>query len=85
MLRKEKADRVVPGHGPASMSWPDALDPLDRYLRGIAGDVRNMIKANKTLSEALQSIAPPDAKEWLLASDFHARTVTAAFAELEWE
>ena len=85
VLRKEKAERVVPGHGPANMSWPDALDPLDRYLRGIADEVRSMIKANKTLSEALKSIAPPGNDTWLLASDFHARTVTAAFAELEWE
>lgn len=85
VLRKESAARVVPGHGPASMAWPEALDPIDRYLRRIADDVRGMIKANKTLGEALQSVAQSEKDQWLLASEFHARTITAAFAELEWE
>ncbi len=35
-LRNEQAARAVPGHGPASMDWPAALDPLERYLRRIA-------------------------------------------------
>lgn len=84
-LRTEKADRVVPGHGPASMPWPEALDPLERYLRLIADDVRAMIKDNKTLSEATKTAAASERDKWLLADEFHARNVTAAFAELEWE
>ncbi len=84
-LRTEKADRVVPGHGPASMSWPDSLDPLELYLRSIADDVRAMIKDNKTLSEATQTAGASQKDKWLLASEFHVRNVTAAFAELEWE
>lgn len=85
VLRTEKADRVVPGHGPASMTWPAAIDPLDQYLRGIADSVRSMIKSGKTLEEALKSAGESLKGDWLLAQDFHARTVTAAYAELEWE
>ena len=56
-LRKMKQPNAsCPGHGPASMSWPDALDPLERYLRHIADDVRSMIKSNKTLSDAIMSV-----------------------------
>lgn len=85
VLRQEKAERVVPGHGPASMSWPQALDPLERYLRRIADDVRAMIKDNKTLSDATKTAGQAERDKWLLADEFHVRTVTAAFAELEWE
>lgn len=84
-LRGEAAALAVPGHGPPSMPWPSALDPLDRYLKRIVDDVRQMIKDNKTLSEATQSAGMAERDNWLLADEFHARNVTAAFAELEWE
>lgn len=84
-LKAEPAARVVPGHGPASMPWPAAIDPLDRYLRRIADEVRSMIKANKTLNDAIKSVGLPEGDSWQLADEFHARNVTAAFAELEWE
>ena len=35
-LRRRDAARVVPGHGPAAMSWPQALDPPRRYLERVA-------------------------------------------------
>ena len=85
VLRSEKADRVVPGHGPPSMPWPDALVPLERYLRTIADDIRAMLKAGKTISDATKTAGFSEKDAWLLAGDFHVRNVTAAFAELEWE
>jgi quinoprotein relay system zinc metallohydrolase 2 len=84
-LKTEKAERVVPGHGPVSMTWPDAIDPLQQYLRSIVADVRAMIKDNKTLSDATKSAGFSQRDKWLLADEFHARNVTTAFAELEWE
>lgn len=84
-LRGEAASRAVPGHGPASMEWPGALDPLEQYLRSIVTDVRAMIKDNKTLSDATKSAGLSEKDKWQLADEFHARNVTAAFAELEWE
>lgn len=84
-LRNEKAARVVPGHGPASMNWPEALDPMERYFQSIANDVRTMIKDNKTLSDASKSAGLSERGNWQLADEFHVRNVTAAFAELEWE
>lgn len=84
-LKTEPAMRAVPGHGPASMEWPQALDPLEQYLRRIVADVRSMIKDNKTLSDATKSAGFTEKDKWLLADEFHARNVTAAFAELEWE
>ena len=79
------AERVVPGHGPPSMPWPDAARPLQRYLECIATDVRRLIKENRTLSEATETAGLSEKDAWLLFEDYHKRNVSAAFAELEWE
>jgi quinoprotein relay system zinc metallohydrolase 2 len=79
------AARVVPGHGPPSMPWPDAAKPLQRYLDHVATDVRRLIKENRTLSEATDTAGLSEKGAWLLFDDYHKRNVSAAFAELEWE
>lgn len=79
------AARVVPGHGPTSMPWPDAAKPLQRYLTAVATDVRRLIKENRTLSDATDTAGLSEKDAWLLFEDYHKRNVSAAFAELEWE
>lgn len=85
VLAHEKAERVAPGHGPASMSWPDALEPMRKYLLAVATDVRTAIKAGATMSEAVKTAGQSERPHWELFDEHHARNVTAAFAELEWE
>ncbi len=77
--------RVVPGHGPASKAWADASAPQRRYLKTIADEVRAMIEDGRTLSEASTTVGLSEKDAWLLFKEYHARNVTAAFAELEWE
>jgi quinoprotein relay system zinc metallohydrolase 2 len=77
--------RVVPGHGPPSMQLPEALAPEERYLSKIAEQVRAKIKAGSTLSDAVKTVGLSERDAWLLFKEYHARNVTAAFAELEWE
>lgn len=84
-LASESAARVVPGHGPPALAWPDGALPLKRYLGAVAGDVRRMIKEGKTLAEASRSAATAERGHWQLFEEYHARNVSAAFAELEWE
>jgi quinoprotein relay system zinc metallohydrolase 2 len=84
-LRTENAARVVPGHGPAAMPWPDAMAPLERYLKTVAQEVRSMIKSGKTIAEASKTAGLSEKEHWLQFDEFHVRNVTAAFAELEWE
>ena len=76
---------AVPGHGPSSMPWPSALAAEQRYLSKVADDVRGMIKQGKTLAEAAETAGLSEKDAWLLFNDYHARNVSAAFAELEWE
>lgn len=84
-LPKRKAARVVPGHGPHAMPFPEALEPEKRYLATVASDVRKLIRENKTISEAGKIAGLSEQDKWQLFSSYHVRNVTAAFAELEWE
>lgn len=84
-LRKIEAAQAVPGHGPASVPWPGAIGPEERYLAAIAADVRAVIAKGGTLSQAVASAGLSERDAWKLFDDYHARNVSAAFAELEWE
>ena len=78
------AERVVPGHGPAAMPWPEALEPQRRYLSGLADALRAQIARGADIGEAVEAVPPP-AEGWERVEAFHRRNVTAGFAELEWE
>jgi quinoprotein relay system zinc metallohydrolase 2 len=84
-LKKRKAARVVPGHGPHAMELPEALTPEQRYLAAIAADVRRLLKEGKTLEDATKSAGLAEREAWKLFGQYHVRNVSAAFAELEWE
>lgn len=84
-IGKRNAARVVPGHGPKTMELPQALEPEQRYLSAIAGDVRRQIAEGKTLAEATKTAGFSEKDAWKLFDQYHVRNVTAAFAELEWE
>jgi quinoprotein relay system zinc metallohydrolase 2 len=84
-LAEIDAERVVPGHGPASAPWPEALEPQRRYLTAVADGVRALISAGESIAAAPARVAPDERGRWQLFEEFHARNVTTAFAELEWE
>jgi quinoprotein relay system zinc metallohydrolase 2 len=84
-LKSRQAARVVPGHGPHAMEMPGALEPEERYLASIAGDVRRLIKEGKTLEDAIKTAGFSERDAWKLFDHYHVRNVSAAFAELEWE
>jgi quinoprotein relay system zinc metallohydrolase 2 len=79
------AVRAVPGHGPASVPWPAGLTPQRRYLEALRDGVRDVLKRNLTLEEAVAQVPLPPDQDWLLAAENHPRNVTASFTELEWE
>lgn len=79
------AARVVPGHGPASMPWPQALDAQRRYLTRLAADLRRAIAAGVPMASAVEAAGKTEQLRWELFDDFNRRNATAGFAELEWE
>ncbi len=84
-LKARPAARVVPGHGPASLPWPDAAAPIERYLARLETDIREMIRAGRPLREAAGEAARSEAANWSLFTDFNARNATTAYQELEWK
>jgi glyoxylase-like metal-dependent hydrolase (beta-lactamase superfamily II) len=84
-LQAIPAENVVPGHGPAAARWPQALEPQRRYLEALVSEVRALIASGASIEVASQTVAQGERRRWLLFDEFHARNVTAAFAELEWE
>jgi quinoprotein relay system zinc metallohydrolase 2 len=84
-LETQAAQRIVPGHGPASMEWPAAAAPVRRYLSAVATGVRKAIRDGRTMREAIETVGQDEHDKWLLFDEFHKRNVSAAFAELEWE
>ena len=79
------SDRAVPGHGPATVSWPAAAAPERRYLEAVAGDTRAAIRAGIDIANAYRQVANSERGHWLLFDEYHPRNVTASYKELEWE
>jgi quinoprotein relay system zinc metallohydrolase 2 len=84
-LEQRPAARIVPGHGPASLPWPDAAKPLEAYLTVLRGDIRASIKAGETMQEASGKAAQSQRNDWALFDEFNTRNAIAAYHELEWE
>ena len=84
-LRGVPAARVVPGHGPASVAWPQALDAQERYLRALLRDVRREVAAGSRIESAIGRVAAEERDRWVAFDANHPRNVTASFTELEWE
>ena len=79
------AARVVPGHGPVTAPWPQALDAERRYFGILARDLRKSIANGEPLSEAVKTAAASERPKWALFEAHNERNATAAYAELEWE
>ncbi|RUU83729.1 quinoprotein relay system zinc metallohydrolase 2, partial [Mesorhizobium sp. M7A.T.Ca.TU.009.01.1.2] len=79
------AARVVPGHGPVTADWPQAVAGERRYFEILARDIRKAIADGTPLREAVKTAGESERDNWHLFDDYNERNATAAFAELEWE
>ena len=84
-LRRVPASQVVPGHGPATVPWPEALDAQERYLHALLRDVRREVAAGGRIEAAIGRVAPEERDRWVGFDESHPRNVIASFTELEWE
>ena len=86
-LKREPAERLVPGHGPVQVATPAAFEATERYLLQLRTDVNAALDRGLSLAqtvELLGSASESRLTEWLLTDAFHRRNITAAYAELEW-
>jgi len=79
------ARRAVPGHGPVSVEWPQALAAETRYLRTLERDTRKAIDEGRSLADAARDAAQSERGAWALFDEYNGRNASAAFAELEWK
>ena len=79
------AARVVPGHGPMSAPWPQALEPQRQYLTVLIDDIRAIQKRGGTIEQAAEQAASSQRSLWRLFDEDNPRNAVTVFAALEWE
>jgi quinoprotein relay system zinc metallohydrolase 2 len=84
-LRAMGARDAVPGHGPTRVDVAKSSADLLRYLAVLRDGVRAEIKKNGSIERAIATVGQSERGKWLLFDDYHARNVTEAYKELEWE
>ncbi|HJO88979.1 MAG: quinoprotein relay system zinc metallohydrolase 2 [Alphaproteobacteria bacterium] len=84
-LRGMKITKIIPGHGPASASWPEAQNAQSRYFEELIAGVRPIIKQGGTITDAVAAVGKGEADKWELFDDYNPGNVTKTFTELEWE
>jgi quinoprotein relay system zinc metallohydrolase 2 len=84
-LAKVPAVRVIPGHGPVGLPWPQALDSERAYFEGLAKDVKQSIAKGEPVDGATKWAGQSERDDWKLFEDYNRRNVTAAYSEFEWD
>ncbi len=84
-MKARPVERIVPGHGAASLPWPEGGAPVSAYLLALASELRTAIARGETMGEAMEHAGQDMAGDWELFEEYHRRNVSAAFQELEWE
>jgi len=84
-LQNEAIDLAIPGHGTSSNNWPETFAAEQAYLKVLLNDIRQAISKGQFLEDAVNFVGKDEKQEWLLHEQHHARNVTKAFTELEWE
>ncbi|HLX99293.1 MAG TPA: quinoprotein relay system zinc metallohydrolase 2, partial [Roseiarcus sp.] len=80
-LARVPAKRVIPGHGPINLPWPQALDSERAYFEGLAKDVKASIAKGEPVEGATKWAGQSERDDWRLFDDYNARNVTAAYSE----
>ena len=84
-LASVPAVRVIPGHGPVGLPWPQALDNERAYFERLAKDVKMSIAKGEPVEAADKWAGQSQRDDWRLFDDYNARNVTAAYSEYEWD
>ncbi|KSV80487.1 beta-lactamase [Sinorhizobium fredii USDA 205] len=84
-MQGSSARRVVPGHGGPLLDWPQAAEPVERYLGALEADTKRALDDGLALGPATEVIGRSEADRWLLFDLFNPRNATVAYTELEWD
>lgn len=84
-LKAVPAERVIPGHGPLPLPWPEAVDAEHAYLAGLAADIKAFIARGEPVDSAAKAAGQSLRDGWRLFDDYNARNATTAYSEYEWD
>lgn len=84
-LGAQPVSAVVPGHGRSMMPWSEAAAGQQRYLDTLYRQIGEAIAAGRTLADTARHVGQDERALWELFDEYHARNVSAAFSELEWQ
>jgi quinoprotein relay system zinc metallohydrolase 2 len=77
--------QVVPGHGPETKAWIQAIDDELRYLNVLLSDIRHNIENDISLEETMATAAASEKDKWVLFDVANRRNVNILYPALEWE
>jgi len=84
-LSEFDAKRIVPGHGPSFLPWPDGGEDTWNYLTTLAEETRQAIAEGESMRTAIEHLGESMREGWELFDEYNPRNATAAYKELEWE
>lgn len=84
-LKSSAAKQVVPGHGPVTKNWVEALNNDARYLTVLLTDIRASIKKGESMESTMNSAAASEKGKWALFDVANRRNVNTIYPALEWE
>lgn len=84
-LKSYPAKQVVPGHGPTTQAWVQALENAQRYLNVMLADIRTAIKNGDSMEQTMSTAAASERNKWVLFDVANRRNVNMVFPALEWE
>ncbi|NOT14273.1 MAG: quinoprotein relay system zinc metallohydrolase 2 [Methylotenera sp.] len=84
-LKHSDAKQVVPGHGPVTKQWLEALNRAQHYFNLLLADVRASIKKGESMETAMDTAAAGEKDQWKLFEIANRRNVNTVYPALEWE
>lgn len=84
-LKNSPAKQVVPGHGPVTKNWIEALNNEEHYLTALLTDIRASIKKGESMESTMNTAAASEKGKWILFDVANRRNVNIIYPALEWE
>lgn len=84
-LKALGAKQMVPGHGPVTTAWQQALDRQQHYFETLLADIRMAIKQGESMETTMEHAAATEQEHWVLFPIVNRRNVNLLYPQLEWE
>jgi quinoprotein relay system zinc metallohydrolase 2 len=84
-LKTYDVKQVVPGHGPQTTAWLEAINDEQRYLNALLTDIREAIANDISLQDTMETAAAGERGKWVLFDIANRRNVNILYPALEWE